>query len=125
MAFLLSEAIKLVIVSSIALGVSFVLMVGAHELHDDQAGPIALAMDAAANIASNLAAHDLAHNDTIGVAESLHGHSHDGFSHDHAADFLSEKTVQFDSAALTTAPDDWLSSVYPLPVFEIDIPPQP
>ena len=60
----------------------------------------------------------------MSVAESIHGHTHNGFSHDHAVELLSEQTVDIENAALTIAPDDLEPSVYAPPVFEIDIPPR-
>ncbi|MFK7966421.1 MAG: hypothetical protein AB8C46_20855 [Burkholderiaceae bacterium] len=121
MATLLSEAIKLVITALITLGTSSFLMVSAHESHDHDHGSIGSAQNAVSHEASPVSTLDV----TTSVAESIHGHSHDGFSHDHAVELLSEQSIDIENAALTIAPDDLASSVYAPPVFEINIPPRP
>ncbi|MGB7300093.1 MAG: hypothetical protein WBD34_12285 [Burkholderiaceae bacterium] len=118
MATLLSVASKLVIAISITLGISSFLIVNAHESHNHES------IGSAIHVPSHEAGAELGSGKTTTMAEWIHGHSHDGFSHDHVVEFLGERTIELENPAVTVAPDDPTPLIYTPPIFEIDIPPR-
>ncbi len=118
MATLLSDVINLFINSVIALGVSLSAMVIAHESHNHDSNDAAMmALSHGVEASQEL-------DQPVVAWESIHGHSHDSFSHDHVVEVLSESNVEFAGVSITIAPVEPIYSVYAPPVFEIDIPPR-
>ncbi len=120
MATFLSDAIKLVTALLMTFGLSAFLVVSAHESHDDRADLLQLTQDAAAHEAVREHRDD----NTASPTELVHGHSHDGFSHDHTSDFLDEHASEITRIVLTGAVNDCAPSVQRPPVYEIVIPPR-
>ena len=104
----------------ITLGFSSLVMVSAHESHDSRASSIQSTVTAV----SHKVGEERTSANKSGVGESMHGHTHDEFSHDHTFEAHGGQANQFAHKALTAAPDDCAPSVCAPPVFEIDIPPR-
>jgi len=117
-ATLSSAAIKFVIAASIMLGILSFLTGNTHAPHVHES------IDLAISAPAHEAGAETGPGKAMSIGESIHGHSHDGFSHDHVVEVLGEDLTEFRNSPLSIRPDDLVSSIYTRPVFEIYIPPR-